>query len=48
MQATVNKNGYDYLSSVMGSDNESMAEIISENSSEFSSENIFANLGLFP
>ena len=48
MQATANQNGFDYLSSVFGSDNESMAEIISDNSSEFTSENIFANLGLFP
>ena len=48
IQATADQNGFDYLNSVMGSDNESMAEIITDNSTQFSSENIFANLGLFP
>ena len=48
LQATANKNGYEYVSSLLTSNSDSLADIITDNSDEFTDENIFANLGLSP
>ena len=49
LQATWNENGESYVASMIGGgSDEGISSIISDNATEFSTENIFANVGLFP